>query len=79
MEISAYYLVPDVACVLQHVGHSNIQILKCHYRGDFVRRLIGEGSCVRNFKATFISRLLYFSVAHAWNAFKSVRRVWRRL
>lgn len=34
---------------------------------------------LRNFEATFIPRLLYFSVALAWNAFKSVRRVWRRL
>jgi len=76
--MSAFYLVPDVACVLQPVGHGIIQILKCQ-RGDFMRRLISEGTCVRNFKATFIPRLLYYSVALAWNAFKSVRRVRRRL
>ena len=46
METSAYYLLPDVACVLPPVGHGIIQILKCHYRGDFVRRLISEGSCI---------------------------------
>ena len=42
--MSAYYLVPDVACVLQRAG-PGIQILHCQ-RGDFMRRLISEGSCV---------------------------------
>lgn len=47
VETCAYYmyLVPDVACVLQPVGHGIIQILKCQ-RGDFLRRLISDGSCV---------------------------------
>jgi hypothetical protein len=63
------------------MDQGKIQNLKCHYTADFIRKLINEGTSVKEFQNNFTIKDSIFSVDLAWNAVKPVtlRRRWRKL
>ncbi|XP_048474050.1 jerky protein homolog isoform X2 [Rhincodon typus] len=79
--IFVIYLPPKVTALIQPMDQGIIENLKCHYRKDFLRKLLSNNEKITEFQKAYSLKDAVYNLACAWKLVKpqTLRRAWHKL
>uniref|UniRef100_UPI00398F1AAA jerky protein homolog n=1 Tax=Pristiophorus japonicus TaxID=55135 RepID=UPI00398F1AAA len=79
--IFACYLPPNVTSLIQPMDQGVIQNFKCHYRNNFMRKLINNDQSISDFQRAYNIKDAIYACSLAWREVKNttLKRCWCKL